>query len=480
LRHRGTSDRADGKLICIPGKLRNTVWKQLISILLWYCIAAAAFGQRPAMRVYTVEDGLKYSQSFTVFQSSQGHIWIGTSYGAAIYDGNRCFTLTKADGLPHDSVRQFVEDSEGKIWIMTQLGPARVDPDRISTPAAGFLPVPEALKNLSELRVIRSNDSLWFVQYQDSKLFQFRNGQVIPVPMPFTRDDHAIKIISDGDALYACSLHHVAFYRNGIWSAIPREDAPSQNITLMHLPGGPHLLTLKGVFKLEGKSVRKNQDWNLPDIAGFMIFDLLPYGQSLIALSESDGFFLIDRNGAMRHYTSRNGIPSNRIAGGIIDRDGVVWIATDNGVAKIFDFSVVSYPASLDGIGDVYGFAEDSSGGMWVCHQKGITRFDAKNGHFEPEPHAQRHALKVPVWAALPVSGGLLLATSNGLLFSSPNTIKTFPNIDLGKSSFYDIFKARNGIIWASCVDGLIRFRWDPARQMPVSVQKYTTANGLL
>ncbi len=458
----------------------NVIWKRLVPILLWSSIAAAAFGQRPALRVYTVEDGLKYSQSFTVFQSRNGYIWIGTSYGAAIYNGNRFFTLTKSDGLPHDSVRQFVEDSDGKIWILTQLGPARIDPGLISKPAACFLPVPEELRNLPELRGVQGSDSLWFLRHRNSQLLQFRNGRVIPVAMPFAGPDHAIELMADGNALYACSRQQLALYRNGKWSAITLDDRDSQNISLMHLLNGPHLLTTKGLLRLEGSAARQNDDWNLPDPVGFRIFDLLPYGQSLIALTESDGFFLIERNGTMRHYTTRNGLPTNKIAAGMIDRDGVLWLATENGVAKIFDFSVSSFAASSDGIGDVYAFAEDPDGGMWVCHQKGITRFIFKNGQFEPATDTPIPALKFAVWSALPVADGrLLLATPNGLMSAFRGELKILPNIALAKSAFYDLFKSRDGTIWASSIDGLIRFKWDPVMQTPVSVMEYTVASEL-
>jgi hypothetical protein len=46
--------------------------KRLIPVFLWCSIVPALLGQRPALRVYTVEDGLKYSQSFAVFQRRQG------------------------------------------------------------------------------------------------------------------------------------------------------------------------------------------------------------------------------------------------------------------------------------------------------------------------------------------------------------------------------------------------------------------------
>jgi diguanylate cyclase (GGDEF)-like protein len=466
--------------MCLERKMGDVLWKGLVSILLWSSIAAIAFGQRPALRVYTVEDGLKYSQCFAVFQSRNGYIWIGTSYGAAIYNGNRFFTLTKANGLPHDSVRQFVEDHDGKIWVMTQLGPARIDPELISNPASCFLQVPEALKNLPELRGVRGSDRLWFIQYKDSRLLQFCNGRVTSAPMPFAEPDPAIDLIANGDALYACSRRQVALYRNGKWQAIAMQSRDSRNISLAHLSNGPHLLTTKGVVRLAGATALRNDDWDLPDAVKFRIFDLLPYGQSLIALTESDGFFLIEGKGTKRHYTSSNGLPTNKIDAGMIDRDGILWLATENGVAKIFDFSVSSFAAGPDGIGDVYAFAEDPAGGMWVCHQKGITRFIFKNGQFEPTTNTPVPGLNFTVWSALPVpGGGLLIATPNGLMSVFQGKLKSLPGMALGKSAFYDLFKARDGTIWASSIDGLIRFKWDSVLQMPGSIGEYTVAGGL-
>ena len=459
---------------------RRVLWRRLSYLSVWCSIAVAALGQRPALRVYTVEDGLKYSQSFTVFQSRRGYIWIGTSYGAAMYNGSSMVTLTKADGLPHDSVRQFLEDAEGKIWIMTQLGVARVDPDQLAGPGRRLLEIPEQLKRIPDLRAVSGPRGPWFVQFKDAKLFRLEDEQLSALPMPpIDGHDPIQKMISVGDDLYACSRGHVAMLKGATWSDIPVEgNASGGIINLVHLPGGPHLLARSGLFRLCDGSFRRVQEWKLPDVPKFKIFDILPYDQSLVALTETDGFFLIHRDGTKQQYTYKNGLPSNEISGGIVDRDGILWLATENGVVKVFDFSVSSYPSAPDGFGDVYGFAHDFAGAIWVCHQKGLTRLVRKNGHFEPAENPLK-GQDFQVWSALPVPGGLLAATPNGLMFVTRYSAKKFPDMPLGNSRFYHLLTARDGTIWASSLDGLLSFRWDSTRQIPVFIRKFTTASGL-
>ena len=443
-------------------------------------IATGAFAQKPALRVYSVEDGLKYSQVFTVFQDSRGCIWIGTSYGAARYDGVKCLNLVAADGLPHDSVHQIIEDGAGKIWLMTQLGPARIDPDRLSTPNRCFLPVPESIRGVLDLRAARDSDSLWFARYKEGKLFRLQDGSARSVPVPGLSPAEEIKKIeSVGRTLYLCTAQRVVAFTDGGWRDVPLPAGPrSEIVNFVRLRDGLHLLTKGGLLKLDRETFRPDKPWALAGFDASNVFDILPYGEALVALTRSDGFFLIESDGRSKHFDARNGLPSSDISSGIVDRDGMLWLATSDGAVKVFDFSVSSYAAEAGSLGDVYGFAAEPEGDVWVCHQGGLTRFARRQGHFVPALHLLKGS-DLHAWSALPVRGGCLVATTGGLLFVRDGRIRRYPDISLGNSRFFDLFMARDGTIWASSLDGLLHFNWDAVALRPASVKKYTSADGL-
>src|SRR3954471_1197401 len=70
---------------------------------------------------WTTQNGLPYAAVHTVFQSSQGYLWIGTRGGAARFDGLTFTQYTHANTpeLVDDEVLCFSETSEGTLWMGT-------------------------------------------------------------------------------------------------------------------------------------------------------------------------------------------------------------------------------------------------------------------------------------------------------------------------------------------------------------------------
>ena len=58
-------------------------------------------------------------QIFTLFQSSNGKLWVGGNNGVASYDEQGWKFYTAADGLPPGDVRAFAEDGSANLWIAT-------------------------------------------------------------------------------------------------------------------------------------------------------------------------------------------------------------------------------------------------------------------------------------------------------------------------------------------------------------------------
>jgi signal transduction histidine kinase/ligand-binding sensor domain-containing protein/DNA-binding NarL/FixJ family response regulator len=66
---------------------------------------------------YTTADGLVSNSVWSIFQSSDGHMWFGTDNGVSRFDGQTFQSITKKDGLSTASVWGIIEDEAGAIWI---------------------------------------------------------------------------------------------------------------------------------------------------------------------------------------------------------------------------------------------------------------------------------------------------------------------------------------------------------------------------
>lgn len=87
--------------------------------------------------------------------------------------------------------------------------------------------------------------------------------------------------------------------------------------------------------------------------------------------------------------TNRDGLSSNAVNAVVHDRQGFVWIGTQNGL-NVWDGSQVIqfYKSSVSDKGlqssDITAIAEDPSGQLWIgTNGKGLFRFNRKNGFFD-------------------------------------------------------------------------------------------------
>ena len=69
----------------------------------------------------------------------------------------------------------------------------------------------------------------------------------------------------------------------------------------------------------------------------------------------------------LRHYTTEDGLPSSEVYATLTDKDGYLWVATDNGVARFDGYRFRSYDSD-DGLTDavVFVLLEDDRGTLWV------------------------------------------------------------------------------------------------------------------
>ena len=69
------------------------------------------------LKRYTVKEGLVQSQVYTVTQSGDGYIWIGTAAGLSRFDGRHFKTFFRRDGLGGNVVKCSFVDKEGNVWF---------------------------------------------------------------------------------------------------------------------------------------------------------------------------------------------------------------------------------------------------------------------------------------------------------------------------------------------------------------------------
>ncbi|MEM1270771.1 MAG: two-component regulator propeller domain-containing protein, partial [Bacteroidota bacterium] len=75
-------------------------------------------------RGWTERSGLPYSVVWSIEQTPDGYLWLGTRGGLTRYDGARFrhFTVANTPQLTSNEIRELFVDSSGVLWIGTYGG----------------------------------------------------------------------------------------------------------------------------------------------------------------------------------------------------------------------------------------------------------------------------------------------------------------------------------------------------------------------
>jgi ligand-binding sensor domain-containing protein len=153
----------------------------------------------------------------SLYTDREGNLWLGLeSNGVARLRTKQLTTLAAEDGLPHDSTRSVFQDSQGAIWIGTVGGLAKYQNGRV-TPYAEFAG--------ASLGIIRSlaedaQGTLWIGATQD--LLLMKQGRIVKHPL--WQSAHEIKVLyrdaqdqmwvgTDGDGLFCLTANTIRAFR---------------------------------------------------------------------------------------------------------------------------------------------------------------------------------------------------------------------------------------------------------------------------
>ena len=114
--------------------MRSNKAKAFVGLILWTAGLLSAGSQivtaeRLPIREYTTADGLAQNSVNRIVRDSRGFLWFCTDEGLSRFDGYKFTNYTTADGLPHPIVRSFLETRNGDYWVGSYFGLCRFNPN---------------------------------------------------------------------------------------------------------------------------------------------------------------------------------------------------------------------------------------------------------------------------------------------------------------------------------------------------------------
>ena len=343
-------------------------------LFLWILSESSSYPQVYSFRTYTAQDGLASNIVYTICQDARGYMWFGTSEGISIFDGQSFRNLTMREGLPDNAVHQIFEDriSPGTIWIITHNAHLCKWRDGSFTDITAQTRLhPEILGNVIQdhLGQLWSVSNLGIVQILGDSVRhaapQIKSGTIF---VGETRDG-ILWFVSDGCELtsYLPTTNQYHTYTvpvsEGSWIMSAYVD-DNGSIFLTFFPEGYTYMYHDG--HLLGR--RKLKDHFLVSNSHKNVFKL---GAGMGVVSENE--FL---TAPLLKFSTSNGLLSNDIRSGFIDRQGNLWFAAfPKGVAKLAAKHHVRFPLRpLIAYGHEV-IASDSNNHIWAATACSLDEF---------------------------------------------------------------------------------------------------------
>lgn len=283
---------------------------------------------------FSYEDGLSQKIVFAIREDREGSLWVGTGHGLNQFVDGAAVRYTKREGLPSDNVGPLLEDRQGRLWAGTlDAGLARFDGRR-------FRAVPALTMRHVAALAEGSNGTLWVAT--DSGVARIQDGQATTL--------YSVASGLPADNVRAVFVDH----KGNLWAGTEKGPAILKDSAFVQ---PPQLSTLRWPVVAVGQAADGDMLFAL-ERAGIWSFD----GEKVHKLDD------------------REQLPFDDINAIFTDASGTTWIGSNgSGLGMIHNGNFKRFPLR-DGVPDseIYGFASDGKGRLWLAGSKGFYSIDAE------------------------------------------------------------------------------------------------------
>ena len=348
-----------------------------------------------------------------IAQTQDGFVWLGTNAGLVRFDGYEFVTFTKNDGsLPDNTVTALRTGASGALWIGTSSGVARY--------AQG------------KFQIFTAKDGL-------------PRGTIYSMV-----EDHA-------GVLWVVLGGRLCRFENGQFRTYPKSDlAPLESVGAVYEDSQRQLWVggLNGILKREGDKF--SVVFQPPESDGNIISAILKDAKGIWAAG-TRGLILIQPDGKVRRFTTRDGLANNLIRALYEDRAGNLWVGTYGGLSRRDGDRFVDL--KMDDRDWVWCLFEDRENDLWVGMNNALVRlrddkfssFGRPEGFPGDEPIVVRQDQQSQLWVGY---------HDSGLLVMGPHKRRIYTTRDgLPSNEIFGVRVSRPGELLIGTRAGLSRLR---------------------
>lgn len=331
-------------------------------------------------------EGIRINQ---VKRDGKGNLWVLTSNG--IYKdlgANQWQYIHKQNGLSNNDARDIFFDSEECIWIATYRGGLnQIRETKFKTFSAENGLDVEAVGALRELAPER-----FLVGGTDGKLLLVEDDVVKPFSIRTRLQQRIYHILSDhANNLWISSYEGLLLITpDGKERLFTVDDGlPTNQVRLVFQDSKRNYwigTRSGGITRMDFDDFPMKPRFNRFKVDELtrlnstfvMSMDEDSHGNLLVG-SNTGGLNIISPEGKIANYSKAQGLISNIIFNAHADEEGVIWIATSDGLGRLENGQIHNY-TRLDGLPQesLFDAVEDRSGFLWMPMARGLIRVEKK------------------------------------------------------------------------------------------------------
>ena len=289
-------------------------------------------------KTYTVEDGLVSNPVRRIYQDNKGFIWIATQEGLSKYDGDKFTNYNTANGLSHNMVNDMFESAEGKLWVAENNGTIDIlQQDAIVKKAAVVNVIVNQFRPMQNHRVLATTDF--------NGIQEIKDGTLRRPSQPFPRASYN-DLVEMNDSLMIGGSEGSLRILNKKFELVSEIRQPKDLLTFKIYKDSKKRMwvSTSSGLKLVLACQKNNQPanyillpapFNIPALKNHFVNDMLEDANGNFWVATRNGLVKIYPDGNWQLFSEKDGLPSADITCIYQDKEKNIWLGTSLGLTKL-------------------------------------------------------------------------------------------------------------------------------------------------
>lgn len=388
----------------------------------------------------------------SIHEAQDGRIWVGSMDGLYAVQGTTIHRFTTGDGLPSNSIGKIVETADGTLWFGTQKGLACLKGSQFRSYDSR-----DGLSSEPILALTSSHDGALWVATAGG-IVRWKEKLIAAVPVRGENiHDLISSLLEDRRGALWIGFDHsgIALLRNGRFDRYtPRQGLPTGDVATLFEDREGHLwagLSEGGVVELRD-GIFSNFGL-LEGLSDDMIWSVLEArDRSIWVGTNSKGLDHIDKDGKVRVYTERDGLPAGSVYALREGSDASIWIGSEDGaLSQLQNGRIHVFRDAASKGRRIVSILPAPSGDVWVVFHEinGLALFHERRFHHFSVPGLLNTAALAPdgsIWIGSDHAGVSQFRNGSIVGYTTANGLLA----NFAQAVYID----RDGVVWVGTSPG--------------------------